>query len=294
MFSQSSRLSKELLAATLRRWNRLNAPRLGASLAYYALLSMAPLSILVVAMCGLVFGKAQAEQYVLNQARELAGSSGEATLATLIENARHTGAGIFATIIAFLTLFFGASGVFVELRDTLNTIWQVPERVSSGIRGMLWQRLAAFAMVLGLGLLLLISLCVSAAFAFLEHFARNVLPLPAAVTGEVLNLSVSLLAMSVLFGLVFKFVPEAPVAWRDVAIGGVATAVLFTVGRSLLALYFSTSAVGSAYGAAGSLVAVVVWVYYSAQIFFFGAIFTRVYAERFGSRSEQNTRKHAQ
>lgn len=287
MFSQGSRLSRDLLAAAFRRWNRLNAPRLGASLAYYALLSMAPLSILVVAICGVVFGKAQAEQYVLSQARSLAGSSGAATVQTLIENARHTGAGIFATVIAFVTLFFGASGVFVELRDTLNTIWQVPEQVSSGFRGMLWQRLAAFAMVLSLGLLLLISLSLSALFAFLEHFARSVLPLPTAVTGEVLNLLVSLLAMSVLFGLVFKFVPETPIAWRDVAIGGAATGVLFMIGRSLLALYFSTSAVVSMYGAAGSLVAVVVWVYYSAQIFFFGAVFTRVYAERFGSRSAQ-------
>jgi membrane protein len=293
MFSQGSRLSRELLIAAFRRWNRLNAPRLGASLAYYALLSMAPLSILVVAICGLVFGRTQAEQYVLTQARSLAGPSGAATVETLIQNARHTGAGIFATGVAFITLFFGASGVFVELRDTLNTIWQVPEQLSSGIRGMLWQRLAAFGMVLGLGLLLVISLSLSAVFAFLEHFARSVLPLPAAVTGEVLNLLVSLFAMSVLFGLIFKFVPETPIPWRDVTIGGAVTAVLFMIGRALLALYFSTSAVGSMYGAAGSVVALVVWVYYSAQIFFFGAVFTRVYAERFGSRRTPNARKQA-
>jgi membrane protein len=204
---------------------------------------------------------------------------------TLIENARHTGTGIFATSIALLTLFFGASGVFMELRDSLNLIWDVPERESAGIRGIVWRRAIAFGMVLALGLLLLLSLAFSAVLTFLEKFARNVLPFPAAMTGEVLNLLVSLLALSILFGLVFKFVPEAPIAWRDVGMGGIATAVLFMIGRSLLELYFRTSAVGSTYGAAGSVVAVVVWVYYSAQIFFFGAVFTRVYADQFGSRS---------
>lgn len=252
---------------------------------------MAPLSILVVSICGLAFGEAEAQRYVLDQARNLAGEGGSATVKTLIENARSPGTSIFATAVALVTLFFGASGVFVELRDTLNSIWEVPERQTSGFRGMVWDRLAAFAMVLALGFLLLVSLALSAVFAFLENFATGVVPLPAAVTGEVLNLVVSLFALSILFGLVFKYVPEARVAWRDVAIGGVATAVFFMVGRSLLALYLSTSAVGSTYGAAGSIVALVVWVYYSAQIFFFGAVFTREYAERLGSRSTLKAQK---
>lgn len=293
MFSQGSKVSRELLALTYRRWSRLNAPRLGASLAYYSLLSMAPLSILVVAICGFVFGKAESEHYVLSQASSLAGPSAAATVQTLIDNARRPGTGIFATAIALLTLFFGASGVFIELRDALNRIWDVPEHQDKGIRGIVWQRVVAFGMVLGMGFLLLASLAVSALLAVLEKFARNVLPVPTAIAGEVLNLLLSLLAMSILFGLIFKFVPETPVAWRDVSVGGVATAVLFLVGRSLLELYLSTSAVGSTYGAAGSVVVVVVWVYYSAQIFFFGAVFTRVYAERYGSRSGGSTRKYA-
>jgi membrane protein len=284
MPSQNSSLIRELLASTYSRWSLHHAPRLGAALAYYSLLSMAPLSILVVAICGFVFGTATAERDLLRQTSVLVGPGGATTLKNLIDNAKQPGAGIFATGVALVTLLFGASGMFVELRESLNAIWEVPEQRSAGFRGLVWQRLAAFGMVLGAGLLLVLSLAASAAFAVIEKFATGLVPLPAVITGEVLNLLISLLAMSVLFALVFKFVPETPVAWGDVAIGGIATAVLFMLGRSLLALYLSTSAVGSLYGAAGSLVALVVWVYYSAQIVFFGAVFTRVYAERLGSR----------
>ncbi len=291
MWSQHSRVAKELVLATYSRWSNLNASRLGASLAYFALLSMAPLSILLVAICGLVFGKSESEQYVLRQAAAFAGTNGAAAVETLINSTKHRGTGIFATVVALITLFFGASGVFVELRDSLNTIWEVPEKRSAGIRNVVWQRLAAFAMVLGLGSVLLVSLSLSAVLAFIENFATNVMPLPAAVTGEVLNLVISLFAMSLLFALVFRFVPEAPITAKDVVIGGVATAVLFMLGRSLLAIYLSTSAVVSAYGAAGSIVALVIWVYYSAQIFFFGAVFTRIYAERFGSRRSLSSPK---
>ena len=284
MWSQHNSLVRELAASTYSRWSLHHAPRLGAALAYYSLLSMAPLSILIVVICGFVFGRADAERDLVRQTAALVGPGGAATLKTLIDNAKRPEAGIFAATVALVTLLFGASGVFVELRDSLNTIWEVPEQSSHGFRGLIWQRLAAFGMVLALGLLLMLSLGLSATLAFIEKFATGLVPLPAAITGEVLNLLVSLLALSVLFALVFKFVPETPVAWGDVMIGGVATAALFMVGRSLLALYLSTSAVGSPYGAAGSLVALVVWVYYSAQIFFFGAVFTRVYAERLGSR----------
>ncbi len=288
MLSQDSKVTKQLLVSTYTRWSRLNAPRLGASLAYYALLSMAPLSILIVAICGLAFGKAESEQYVVDQASNLSGASGAAAVKTLIENARQSGTGIFATTIALITLFFGASGVFVELRNMLSTAWDVPEENNAGIRELIWQRVIAFGMILGLGFLLLASLAFSAVFAFLEKFAKDLIPLPAAVTGEIVNVVVSLVGMSALFALIFKFVPGVPIAWRDVGIGGIVTAVLFVAGRFLLELYLSTSAVASAYGAAGSLVALVVWVYYSAQIFFFGAVFTRVYAELLGSKRATN------
>jgi membrane protein len=276
---------KGLLATTYRRWNSHNAPRLGAALAYYSLLSLAPLVILIVAICGLVFDKNMAERSVLGQTGQLIGQAGAATLRTLIASAHRPAAGVFATIIALLTLLFGASGVFLELRESLNSIWDAPPRTSIGWRDMIWQRLISFGMVIALGFLLLLSLLLSAVFAVVEKFATGVVPLPAAIIGEVLNLIISIVALAVLFGLIFKFVPNVPIDWRDVGVGAAVTAILFMIGKSLLALYLTTAAVGSAYGAAGSLVALVVWVYYSAQIFFFGAVFTRVFAESVGSRA---------
>jgi membrane protein len=202
----------------------------------------------------------------------------------LLKNAQQRN-GIVATVIAFLTLLFGASGVFVELRDSLNTIWEAPPPQSSGWRSMVSQRLISFAMVLALCVLLLISLLFSAAVAVVERFFSGVVPLHISVLSETGNALFTVLAFSVLFALIFKFVPNVPIRWEEVAVGSVVTALLFTGGKALLALYFTTAAVGSTYGAAGSLVALVAWVYYSAQIFFLGAVFTRIYADHFGSTS---------
>ncbi len=281
---------KALLSATYSRWSAHNAPRLGAALAYYSLLSIAPLMILIVAICGIVLGRSSAERQVLEQTRQLMGPSGANTLQSLIDNAHHAGSGFVATIIALVTLLFGASGVFLELRESLNNIWDAPPQPGGGWRGMVKQRLTSFAMVLALGFLLLASLLLSAGFAVVEKFARDFVPLPAAILAEVANFVVSLFALAVLFALIYKFVPNVPIDWRDVGIGAAVTAFLFTIGKSLLAVYLSTAAVGSTYGAAGSLVALVVWVYYSAQIFFFGAMFTRVYAESYGSKTWRSRR----
>jgi membrane protein len=273
----------ELLKQTSRDWSGHNVPRLGASLAFYTLLSLAPLLILVVTICALVFTKSMAEASLVQQAQDVLGATGAKALQSLIENSHEAKSGIVATIIALITLLFGASGVFVELRDSLNLIWDVKANSRAGWRGMVWQRLTSFGMVLALGFLLLVSLILSAGLGLFEKFFTGLIPVNTAILGETANFIISLLAIAVLFGLIFKFVPEKAIAWRDVIVGAVATAVLFTLGRTLLALYLSTAGVGSTYGAAGSLVALVVWVYYSAQIFFFGAIFTRVYAERCGS-----------
>jgi membrane protein len=277
----------KLVQSAASKWSAYNAPRLGASLAYYALLSMAPLLILMVAICGLVFNKNTAEQNLLRQIQALVGSSGAKALETLIESTHHMGSGVFATLIALLTLLFGASGVFIELRDSLNTIWEVPRRQSSGWRSIVWQRIVSFGMVLALGFLLLLSLIASAALTVAERFFAAFVPLHAAVWGEVANFVVSLAAIATLFGLIFKFVPDARICWRDVGVGAVVTAILFIIGKALLAVYLGTAGVGSAYGAAGSVVALVVWVYYSAQIFFFGAAITKVYADSYGSNARQ-------
>jgi membrane protein len=173
---------------------------------------------------------------------------------------------------------FGASGVFAELRDALNIIWDAEPKNESGLAGMIKQRLFSFGMVLSVGFLLLVSLIISAGLALAGKFFSQHLPLPAFVF-EIINFAVSFLVIAVLFALLFKFVPARQISWRDVRIGAIGTATLFTLGKSVLGFYLGKASVGSSYGAAGSLVAVIVWVYYSAQIFFFGAEFTRVYAD---------------
>jgi membrane protein len=273
-----------LLRSTAAKWNEHKAPRLGAALACYTLLSLAPLLILVVAICGLVFNRSTAESDLLRQARDILGDSGAKTLETVIDNAHQARSGVVASIVAIATLLFGASGVFAELQDSLNTIWDAPPANSSGWTAMIKQRVISFGMVLALGFLLLVSLMLSAGLGLAEEFFSSRISVHAAALGEAANFAASLVGVAVLFALIFKFVPNVRIDWRDVIIGATATAILFSIGRALLALYLRTAGIGSAYGAAGSLVALVVWIYYSAQIFFFGAEFTRAYADLRRSR----------
>jgi membrane protein len=281
----------DLLKTTATKWNEHDAPRLGAALAYYTLLSLAPLAVLVVGMCSLVLSKNNAEQQLFWQAQELVGTSGAKTLETLVDNTQHASNGLVAGIMAVAALIFGASGVFVELRDSLNTIWEAPPPAAGGVRTFILRRLVTFGMVLALGVLLLASLLISAGLGIAEKYFIGMLPPAAAIGGEIANLLITLAAITALFALIFKFVPDVRIGWEDVGTGALVTAVLFTLGRGLLAFYMGTAAVGSTYGAAGSLVALVVWVYYSAQIFFFGAVFTRVYADYCGSRVNRRSAK---
>jgi membrane protein len=251
-------------------------------------LSLAPLVTLMVALCALVFSGPAAENKLIAEVRGLAGYAQAQTLKSFLDNAHHPGTGILASIIALMTLLFGASGVFVELRDSLNAIWDAPKPQSSSWRDMVAQRLLSFAMVLGLAILLAGSLILSAALTVIERFFGGVISLHTAVVGEIANHAVSVAALALLFALVFRFVPVVRIRWRDVVVGAIVTAVLFEIGKALLALYIATAGVGSTYGAAGSLIALVVWVYYSAQILFFGAAFTRVYADTYGSRAARS------
>jgi membrane protein len=276
-----------MLRDAASKWNAHNVPRLGASLAYYTLLSLAPLSILLVAISRLVFTRRAAESNLLEQLQAIVGHSAADTLRTVLDTTHHRHSGVVAGVAAVIVLFFGASGVFVELRDSLNLIWDAHTGAWVGWRTMIAQRLTSFVAVLALGFLLLVSLILSAALGVLTQFFGDLLPAGAAISGEALNLIVSPLVVASLFALIFKFVPDVPIAWRDVVIGAIVTSLLFSVGRVALSFYLRTAGVGSAYGAAGSVVAFVVWVYYSAQIFFFGAILTRVYADKHGSRAIQ-------
>lgn len=275
-FSQA----RSLFTLTYQRWSRHNAQRLGAALAYYALLSVSPLLIVLTGICGLVFNHNSAEHNVLLETQQMMGTRAAQAMQALIEDTHQRGTGILATVIAIATLFVGASGVFSELHSSLNEIWEAPPRNTGGWRTMLSDRILAFAMILGLGVFLLASFLITAGLSAVQKFVAAYVSLPVAAAAEAVNLGISLVTLSFLFGLVYRFVPNVRIAWRDVSVGATVTTVLFIAGKYLLAIYLTTAAVGSMYGAAGSLVAFVAWVYYSAQIFFFGAVFTRVYAER--------------
>ena len=279
----------QLLKSAADCWSKNNAPRLGAALAYYTLLSIAPLAILVVLICNLVIH--QAEPQILAQVRMVAGADAARTVHGFIQNANHPKSGLFPSLLAVVTLLLGASGVFAELRDSLNTIWGAPKQTNATWWSLVWQRIVSIGMVRAVGVLLRVSLILSAAIGFVENFFSGLLPVHLAMVGQVANFLVPLLVTTFLFTLIFKFVPDVPIAWREVTIGAAATAILFSVGKSFLSLYLSTIGVSSAFGAAGSLVAFVVWVYYSAQIFFFGAIFTQVYADTYGPKAARRSRE---
>lgn len=273
-----------ILKETYTEWDKHQATRFGASVALYTLFSIAPLLILAAAVVALVFTKVEAQTAIIDQARNMVGVRGAEAVKQLLQSAQKPTSGFLATCIAFITLLFGASGVFIELRQALNTMWEAPRSTSSGFWGMVRDRLFSFGMVLSVGFVLLVSLLLSTALSITEKFFGSLVPIPAPVL-YLANLLVSFAVVTALFAVMYKVVPDVWVGWRDVTIGAVGTAILFTLGKFLLGLYLGMASVGSTYGAAGSLVAVIVWVYYSAQIFFFGAEFTHVYARRHGTRA---------
>jgi membrane protein len=273
MISNAIRLLKQ----SFEQWNQDNGPRLGAALAFYTVLSISPLVILVIAIVSLVFSRAHAQSLLLSQIHALMGSSArEAVQAMLVSGQKHAH-GILSAFLGLLTLVFGASGVFGELRSALNTIWKVKPTKQAEWLSLVRERLFSFGMVVSVGFILMVSLLASTALAAATKFFSGVLPVPFFAL-ESLNFVISFAGITVLFALILKYVPETKVEWRDVRVGAIATSLLFTLGKLLLALYLGRTSPGSAYGAAGSLVAMVIWVYYSAQIFFFGAELTHVYA----------------
>ncbi len=287
----SAKETISLLRRTYGEWSEHQAPRLGASVAFYSLLSFAPLLVLVTAVIALAFGQQSAQGLLINDARQLIGDRGAETVESLLKNAQKPASGVFASLVAFVTLLFGASGVFTELQAALNLMWGATLQTSTGFRGMVKERLFSFGMVLSIGFLLLVSLLLSAGLAYIGRSFGQLLPLPPSLL-EAINFVVSFAVITVLFALMFKYVPAAKISWRDVWVGAVGTALLFTVGKLLLGLYLGKASFGSTYGAAGSLVALIVWIYYSAQIFFFGAEFTHVYAEAHTAKSADPA-KHA-
>jgi membrane protein len=272
-----------LLKEAASDWSHDHAPRLGAALAYYTVFSLVPFLVVVIALIGLVFGQEAAQSAILGQIAELVGEQSAAAIKDMIQRADKPSTGLFATGLAVLTLLVGASGVFGQLQDALNTVWGVEPKEGRGVWGVIKDRFLSFVAVLGTGFLLLVSLVLSSALAAAGKWFSGWLPLPEAVLHAV-NLGVSFAVITGLFALIFKVLPDAQVAWRDVWVGAALTAALFTIGKLALGLYLGKSNVASGYGAAGSLVLVLLWVYYSAQIMLYGAEFTQVYANRLGER----------
>ena len=264
-------------------WSRDRAPRLGAALAYYTVFSLVPFLVVVIAVIGLVFGEVAAQSAILSQIAEFVGEQTAAAIKDMIQRADQPSTGLFATAVAVATLLIGASGVFGQLQDALNTVWGVEPKEGRGVWGFIKDRFFSFVAVLGTGFLLLVSLILSSALSALGKWFNGLLPLPEIVL-QVMNFAVSFVIITGLFALIFKVLPDAKVAWRDVWIGAALTSALFTIGKFALGVYLGKSNVASAYGAAGSLVLVLLWVYYSAQILLYGAEFTQVYANRVGER----------
>jgi membrane protein len=266
---------------TFGDWYEDRAQRVGAALAYYTIFALTPGLVLVMALAGLLLGPG-AEQQIIEQFRELIGEQGAKAIEATLRSARAAPPGAAELALALVTLVIGLWGVFGELQDGLNTIWGVTPKPGRRVRDMVKERFWSFAMVVGTGFLLLVSLVVTAWLAAMSTYVNYLLPAPA-VALEALNSVISLAVITGAFALIFKLLPDVRIAWRDVWLGAAVTSLLFTVGKFLIGLYLGKSAVASAYGAAGSLVIIVVWVYYSAQILLLGAEFTKVWTKRRGS-----------
>lgn len=279
-----------LLAATWDNFLLHNVPRLGASLAFYTMLSLAPLLVVVVAVAGWAFGREAAVGQLVWQIQDLVGYEGAQAVKALLTASHKPASGGIAAFLGLLTLFMGASSAIAELRDALNIIWNAPARNSCGplenIVAILKDRTLAFAMVLGIGFLLLVSLAINAALAALGGYFQSYLPANE-WTLQAISFLISFIVVTFLFALIYRVLPDIYIAWTDVALGAAITSLLFTVGKTLLGLYLGKAAFMSTYGAAGSLVVLLLWVYYSAQIFFLGAEFTHTYAERYGSHPSE-------
>jgi membrane protein len=275
-----------LSRVAFQNWQNDKAPRMGAALAYYIALSLAPTVLILLAIAGLAFGAQAAEGRLVSQIQDFVGYEGAKAIQTMIEGAHRSPRGIAATLFGLVTVLFAASAVVSELKDALNTIWKVPEDTTSGtvrsIFNLVKDRLVSFALVLASGSFLVISLIVNAwTFAAGKYLDSCAAPSPALV--QITDWGVSFVVITALFAFIFKILPQVPLHWSDVTLGAVLTALLFTAGKILLGVYLGKADFADTYGAAGSLVIVLVWVYYSAQVLYLGAELTRAYACRFGS-----------
>ncbi|HET7510272.1 MAG TPA: YihY/virulence factor BrkB family protein [Solirubrobacterales bacterium] len=280
----------DFLKETFTEWTDDEVPQHAAALAYYTIFSLAPLLLIVIAIAGLAFGRDAVEGRLVGEISGLVGPQGGQAIQTMVANAGRHGSGLLATVVGVVTILFGAMGVFTQLQGSLDHIWDVRPKPGRGIKGIVMSRAAAFGMLLGIGFLLLVSLVVSTALTTVGTYFAGLLP-AGKVLLQVVSELFSFAVVTALFAMLFRFLPDVRIAWRDVWVGAVSTALLFTLGKYLIGLYLGRSSVASVYGAAGSLVIVLLWIYYSAMILFFGAEITQVYARRYGTRIQPD--KHA-
>ncbi|MGC3980565.1 MAG: YihY/virulence factor BrkB family protein [Steroidobacteraceae bacterium] len=275
--------ARNLVQTAIKAWSDDYAPSMGAALSYYTLFSVAPLLLIVIAVAGMVFGQDAARGEIFLQLNGLLGEPGAKAIQSLLESVNRPAEGVAATLVGFLLLGVGATTVFAELQDALDRIWRAPARAkSSGIIALLRARLLSFGLILCIGFLLIVSLILSAAVAALGKWSSSFIGWELLV--QMINLLVSFVLTAVVFAMIYKFMPRVHIHWKDVWIGACVTALLLGIGKLLIGIYIGKSGVVSGFGAAASLVVVLVWVYYSAQLFLMGAEFTWVYAHTFGSR----------
>jgi membrane protein len=274
----------QLLRATYSQWREDKIPRMGAALSYYTIFSLAPLLVISIAIAGFVFGKEAVQGQLMGQIEGLVGSESARAVQTIIQSAHKPVGGTIATIFSVVVLLIGASGVFIEMRDALNEIWKVDTTSKSGVRNLIKTRFLSFGMVLGIGFLLLVSLLLSAALSAAANYISSFVSVPPAVL-HVVDFGFSFFSIAALMALIFKLLPDVRIRWSDVWVGALLTSLLFTVGKFLIGFYIGKSVRMSAYGATGAVVIILAWVYYSAQILYFGAEFTHVYSKERGSQS---------
>ncbi len=281
----------KLLKETFKEWQEDKASRIAAALAYYTVFSISPLLVIAIAIAGAFFGQDTAQEQISDQLTGLVGEDGIKPILLALDNISQPKIRGLASLISIAVLILGASGIFAQLQDALNTVWKVKPQPGQGILPFLRKRLSSFLMVLAIGFLLILSLVLSTVVTMVSKYRTDFLP-GSQILWENLDFIVSLGLMTFLFGLMFKYVPDVKIAWKDVLVGSVITALLFIFGKFLLGVYISQGSLGSAYGAAGSLIVLLAWVYYSAQIVLFGAEFTQVYSRMYGSKIRP--RKHSQ
>ena len=271
-----------LLKATFKAFTEDRALKMSAALAYYTIFALAPLIMILISLASIFYGKEATQNQVFNQLNGLVGNEAAMQIQDIIKNIALSQNSTFAIVVGFFTLFLGATGVFMEIQDSINQIWRVKAKPKKGWKKMLINRFLSFSMIISLGFLLIVSLVINGLILAFSAKLSEYFPDVTVLLVQLINASITFVVIAALFAIIFKYLPDVIISWKDIRIGALFTALLFTIGRSLIGLYIESVAPGSAYGAAGSLIVILVWVYYTSAILYFGAEFTQVYAQSYG------------